>query len=143
MIRAGAPGRHRLTVLFVAQAVVFGGAGIALLLASDAVLGAWPWTVTRLLARVYAAFLLAFAVGAVLAAYERRPAAVRPFLVGSLALLACSLGVSLLHLARFHDGPGRWVWFTVHAVGVVSFAVAVATLGRGVGQRARLATAEP
>ena len=88
-------------------------------------------------------FLLAFAVGAVLAAYERRPAAVRPFLVGSLALLACSLGVSLLHLARFHDGPGRWVWFTVHAVGVVSFAVAVATLGRGVGQRARLATAEP
>ena len=143
MIRAGAPGRHRLTVLFVAQAVVFGGAGIALLLASDAVLGAWPWTVTRLLARVYAAFLLAFAVGAVLAAYERRPAAVRPFLVGSLALLACSLGVSLLHLARFHDGPGRWVWFTVHAVGLGSFAVAVATLGRGAGERARLATAEP
>ena len=43
----------------------------------------------------------AFAAGAVLAAFERRQAAVRPFLAGSLALLACTLGISLVHRGRF------------------------------------------
>ena len=143
LIGAAAPGRHRFTALFIAQAVVFGGAGLALLLAPDAVLGGWPWTVTRLLARVYAAFFLAFAVGAALAAYERRPAAIRPFLVGSLVLLAFSLGTSLHHLARFHHGPGRWLWFTVHVVGLALFAVALARLGRREGDRAHLAGAAP
>jgi hypothetical protein len=141
LIGAAEPGRHRFTALFIAQAAVFGGAGLALLLAPDAVLAAWPWTVTRLLARVYAAFFLAFALGAALAAHERRPAAVRPFLVGSLALLAFSLGVSLRHLDRFHDGPGPWLWFTVHLLGLALFAVALARLGRREGDHVDVAGA--
>lgn len=130
LVRSTTPGRHRLSGLFLAEAVVLGGAGIALLLAPDAVLSAWPWALSRLLARVYGAFFLAFGIGALLAAYERRPAAVRPFLVGSLALLACTLGTSLWHLERFDDGPVRWVWFGVHLVGLVLLSLGLATLTR-------------
>ena len=130
VVRPAAPGRHRLTPLFLAEAVVLGGAGVALLLAPDGILTAWPWTLTRLLARVYAAFFLAFAVGALLAAYERRPAAVRPFLTGSLALLVVALGTSLLHLDRLHHGPARWVWFGALVLGLALFSFGQATLAR-------------
>ncbi len=142
LIRPAQPGWHRLTPLFMAEAVVLGGAGIALLLARGGVLTAWPWTLTRLLARVYAAFFLAFAVGALVAAYERRPAAVRPFLIGSLALLVFSLATSLLHLERFHHGPARWLWFTLHVLGLALFSFGLARLARA-RERVPLATAEP
>jgi len=142
VVGPAAPGRHRLTALFLAQAVVLGGAGIALLLARDGVMTAWPWTLTPLLARVYAAFFLAFAVGALLAAYERRPAAVRPFLIGSLALLALSLTTSLLHLGRFHHGPARWLWFAVHVLGLALFSFGLATSARA-RDRTGLAAAGP
>ena len=136
VLRAAAPGRHRLTGLFAGQAVVFGGAGIALLLAPDMVLDGWPWSLTRLLARVYAAFFLAFAAGAVLAAFERREAAVRPFLAGSLALVACTLGISVLHRGRFDHGPGSWLWFAVLAAGLALFGFAlVSVLPRSRGRR--------
>jgi hypothetical protein len=133
LVRSTTPGRHRLSGLFLAEAVVLGGAGIALLLAPDVVLSAWPWALSRLLARVYGAFFLAFGIGALLAAYERRPAAVRPFLVGSLALLACTLGTSLWHLDRFDHGPVRWVWFGVHLAGLVLLSLGLATLTRARG----------
>jgi hypothetical protein len=140
--RAAAPGRHRLTTLFVAEAVVLGGPGIALLLAPTGLLTAWPWTLTRLLARVYGAFFVAFAVGALLAAYERRPAAVWPLLTGSLALLAFMLGAPLQHLDRFQHGPVRWLWFGALVVGLAAFSAGQATLTR-VRHRGSLAAASP
>jgi hypothetical protein len=124
------PGRHRLTALFLAEAVILGGPGIALLLAPAGLLTAWPWTLTRLLARVYGAFFVAFAVGALLAAYERRPAAVQPLLTGSVALLGFMLGASLLHLDRFQHDPARWLWFGGLAVGLVVLCSGQATLLR-------------
>jgi hypothetical protein len=130
LVRPAEPGRHRLSALFAAEAVVFGACGLALLLAPDAVLEGWPWTLTRLLARVYAAFFIAFAVGAVLSARERRAEALRPFAGGSLALLVLTLGVSLLHLARFDHGGIRWLWFTIHVLGVALFGYAIVTLRR-------------
>ncbi|MGB9377216.1 MAG: hypothetical protein WCB04_06845 [Mycobacteriales bacterium] len=125
--RPAEPGRHRLTPLLLGQAVVFGVVGIALLLSMQAFLSAWPWKVTTLLSRVYAAFFLAFALGAVLSAFERRVAAIRPFVAGSLVLLLSTLVTSLIHLSRFHSGGGRSVWFVVHAVGIALFAYAVGT----------------
>ena len=130
LVRSAAPGRHRLTGLFLAEAAVLGAAGVALTLAPDAVLTAWPWTVSRLLARVYGSFFLAFAVGALLAAFERRPAAVRPFLAGSLGLLACTLVTSLLHLDRFDLGAVRWLWFGGHVAGLALLAAGLAALSR-------------
>ncbi|MDP9240224.1 MAG: hypothetical protein M3O55_06225, partial [Actinomycetota bacterium] len=128
--RAAEPGRHRSTWVFLGQAVVFGALGVALLLAPNSLLSGWPWVLTRLLARVYAAFFLAFALGAVLAAYERRAAAVRAFAAGSLVLLLSTLVTSLIHLARFDHGAGRWLWFAVHAVGIAAFGYAVAATAR-------------
>jgi len=123
------PGRHRLTGIFIGQSALLGVLGLALLVASPAVLDAWPWALTPLLARVYAAFFLAFALGAGLAAYERRPQAVMGFALGSLTLLVLSLATSLVHLARFDHGPGRWVWFTVHVVGIAALTLAALALG--------------
>lgn len=122
---------------------MFGGSGVALLLATDAMLSAWPWTLTRLLARVYAAFFLSFAVGAALAALERRVAAVRPFLVGSIALLAFTLLASLIHLAKVDHGAGRWVWFLTHALGLGLLGFALATLNRGAVREGRPAPVQP
>jgi hypothetical protein len=141
LVRPAAPGRHRLTGLFLAEAGVLGVAGIALIIASDAVLTAWPWTVGPLLARVYGSFLLAFGVGALLAAVERRSAAVRPFLAGSLALLVCTLVTSLLHLDRFDGGAVRWMWFGGHAVGLALFTAALAAVIRP--HREELAVGQP
>lgn len=131
LVWPAASGRHRLTVLFLTQAVVLGGVGIALLIASDAVLAAWPWAIDRLLARVYAAFFLAFAVGALLAAYERRPRAVQAFLTGSLALLIFTLTTTLLHLDRFSSGPALALWSAVHLAGLAAFGYGLATSLRG------------
>lgn len=143
IVEGAAPGRHRLTALFVGEAAVFGGCGIVLLFAPRAMVDAWPWALTPLLARVYASFFLAFALGAALAAFDRRPAAIRPFLTGSLALLSTTLLVSLVHLSKFDHGPGRWLWFLAHAVGIALFALALATLDRGPGRLRAIATAEP
>ena len=148
VLGAAEPGRHPLTALFVGQAVVFGGAGIALMIAPDAMLTAWPWGLTRTLARVYAAFFLAFAVGAALAAGERRVAAFRPFLIGSIALLVATLSASLVHPARIDGGPTRWIWFGAHAAGIVILALALMASGRdsgwrGSGWRGSLATPTP
>ena len=137
------PGRHRLTALFAGEAIVFGGAGIALLVAPARMVDAWPWALTPLLARVYAAFFLAFAVGAALAAYERRVAAVRPFLIGSAVLVAGTLVASLIHLSRFEHSPGRWLWFASHALAIALFAAAIATLDRGARRSRALTPAEP
>jgi hypothetical protein len=142
VVRPAASGRHRLTLLFLTEAVVLGGAGIALVLAPEGVLTAWPWTLTRLLARVYGAFFLAFAVGALLAAYERRPAAVLPFLTGSVALPVLVLGTSLLHLDRFHHGAARWLWFGALVVGLAVLCAGLATLIR-TRRRDSLAMAAP
>ena len=130
LVRSAAPGRHHLTGVFLAEAAVLGAAGVALMLAPEAVLTAWPWTVSHLLARVYGSFFLAFGVGALLAAFERRPAAVRPFLAGSLALLVCTLVTSLLHLDRFDLGPVRWAWFGGHVVGLALLGLGLAVLAR-------------
>ena len=143
IVERAEPGRHRLTALFIGEAVVFGGSGIALLLAPDSMVEVWPWTLTPLLARVYAAFFLAFALGAALAAFEQRSAAIRPFLTGSLALLSFTLLASLVHLSKFDHGPGRWLWFLAHAVGIALFAFALATLNRGPGRLRDLATTKP
>jgi hypothetical protein len=84
----------------------------------------WPWALTAVLARTYAAIFLAFALGAALAAGERRPQAVRAFAVSSLTLVAVTAAVSLAHHAKFDGGPSTWVWVAGLAAGLAGFAVA-------------------
>lgn len=107
------PGRHRSSAVFLVVAAVLGVMGLAMLTAAPGVLDAWPWTLTPLLSRVYAAFFLAFAAGAAMAAGERRTQAVAGIVAGLLVLFGLSLAVSLIHLSRFDEGAPRWVWFGV------------------------------
>jgi hypothetical protein len=116
-----------MTWVYGAQATVFGAVGAVLAVAPGEAVKLWPWALTAVLARTYAAIFLAFALGAALAAHEARPQAVRPFALSSLVLVAAAAVVSLIHHARFDGGPATWIWAVGLAVGVAGLAVAGAS----------------
>jgi hypothetical protein len=131
--RPARPGRHPLTAVFIAQAALFGLLGLVLAAAPSLAVRLWPWTLTAVLARTYAAIFLAFATGAALAANERRREAVRPFALSSLVLVGAAAIASLLHHAKFDGGPSTWVWSAALAAGIVGFTAAgTASLRRDV-----------
>lgn len=123
--RPGQPGRHRLSTLFLAQFVVFGAIGLALLLAPDGVAAIWPWKISPLLARVYGCFFIAYAIGGWLASGEARPAAILPITASSFALMAFVIVASALHLPRFTPGLPTVVWFGAFGIGAIAFAAAL------------------
>lgn len=88
------------------QAAVLGVAGLSLLPGSGPVVDGWPWALTPFLAQVTAAWLLAFALAAVLAARvavgQLGPAAAGYAAFGGLELLALAL----------HAGDLRGGWAT-------------------------------
>jgi hypothetical protein len=127
---AAEPGRHGTTPVFLAEAVVFGLVGAVLFISPSTGIRMWPWALTAVLARTYAAIFIAFAAGAALAAYERRPAAVRPFAISSLVLVATTAVVSLVHHAKFDGGPSTWVWAAALALGLAGLALASAASAR-------------
>jgi hypothetical protein len=122
---AAEPGQHRWSPVFGVQAGVFGVVGVALLVAPTTVAHHWPWALTGVLGRVYAAIFLAYAVGALLAAGERRAAAVRPFAASSLAFLGFALLASLIHHDRLASGLPTVAWFLALGVGVVALTAVV------------------
>jgi hypothetical protein len=122
--RPAMPGRHRLTPVFTAQAVVFAVVGGVLAAAPSLAVRLWPWTLTAVLARTYSAIFLAFALGAALASREARPEAVRAFALSSWVLVVTAGVVSLVHHAKFDGGPSTWVWAAGVAVGLAAFSAA-------------------
>jgi hypothetical protein len=122
--RPARPGTHPLSPVFIAQAAAFGLLGLVLAAAPSLAVRLWPWALTAVLARTYAAIFLAFAAGAALAAHERRPEAVRPFALSSLVLVAATAIASLVHHAKFDGGPSTWVWAAALAAGIAGFTVA-------------------
>ena len=93
--------------------MLFGAAGLLLLLLPAVARSLWPWTITEPQSQLYSAFFLTLAVASLLAMRERSWAAVR-WLVLMVALLALMvLGVSLVHLARFTSGGTTVVWMVV------------------------------
>jgi len=99
--------------------LAFGG---ALLVAPDAMVKAWPWAVSPLLANIYAGPFLAYGASALMVAREARPTARRIVTASMLAFALLALVASLLHERLFHfDGPAAWAWF-------VAFAAASAVL---------------
>jgi hypothetical protein len=124
------PGTHRLSAVFAAVLVVFGILGAVLLVFPDTAVAHWPWKLTAILARVYAAIFLAFALGAALAATERRREAVRPFTLSALTLVALVALASLIHRDRFVSGAAPWIWGVGLAAGIALLALASASLLR-------------
>jgi hypothetical protein len=129
-LRPARPGAHRLTPLFVLEGGILGLVGIVLLGLPGFGTLIWPWKINPLLAQVYGAFLLAFAVGALLSAREGRPAAILPTVASTTALAALTLIASLLHLDRFAPGLSNGVWFAVLALTFAAFVAALVSLLR-------------
>ena len=128
--RAARPGRHRLSPVYEAEAAIFALLGAILAAAPDTAVRLWPWALTPVLARTYAAIFLAFAVGAALASRERRPQAVRPFAWSSLVLVGSTAVVSLVHHAKFDGGPSTYVWALGLAAGFAGLGAAVVASSR-------------
>ena len=127
---AARPGRHRLSPVYDAEAAIFAVLGLILAVAPDAAVRLWPWALTPVLARTYAAIFLAFALGAALSARERRPQAVRPFAWSSLVLVGATAVVSLVHHAKFDGGPSTYVWGLGLAAGVAGLGAAALAASR-------------
>jgi hypothetical protein len=121
----GVGARHRLSVLFLIQAIVFGAVGLALLVAPDALAAAWPWALPPLLGQLYACFFLTFGVCAFIATRETEPRAIRGFVLSSLALVLLVLVASILHLDRFKAEPVTWLWFAAFILAACAFAGAL------------------
>jgi hypothetical protein len=112
---SGARGRTPPRALWLVEAVLFGAAGLVLMLLPAVAQHLWPWTITEPQSQLYSAFFITLAVASLLAARERSWDGVRwlVFMIAFLALLV--LGVSLLHLARFTRGGGTVTWMAVLA----------------------------
>jgi hypothetical protein len=125
--RASRPGRHRLSAVYEAQAAAFAALGVVLAAAPDTAVRMWPWALTPVLARTYAAIFLAFALGAALSARERRAPAVRPFALSSLALVGATALVSVVHHGKFDGGVSTYAWAAALALGLAGLGAAALT----------------
>lgn len=84
----------------------------ALLLAPNQMVNVWPWTITPLLAQIYAAPFLSYGLASLLMARRSSSVELR---VAAIAFLVFTLGVllaSLIHLDLFSAGdPSDVLWF--------------------------------
>lgn len=125
--RASRPGRHRLSAVYEIQAGTFAALGVVLAVAPGAAVRVWPWALTAVLARTYAAIFLAFALGAALGARERRARAVRPFAFSSFALVGATAVVSLVHHGKFDGGVSTYAWAAALVLGLAGLGAAAVT----------------
>jgi hypothetical protein len=111
-----------LVAAFGLQGLVMGVVGIALFVAPSTAETLWPWTLTPLTARVVAAWLIAFAVAAVLTVLERD---LDRLAAGTVAYTV--LGVlELLALLRFSGEPR---WDSAAGIGYLVVLVSVVPVG--------------
>ena len=128
--RLGGPPVPRWVRWYLAvQGVLASVVGIALLVATDAMVDAWPWPITPLLAQIYFAPLLAYGVGSLLLAREHTWPELR---VGVTALLVFAVGVliaSLLHRNLFEASQrSDVVWFVAFGAAALGLALVGARL---------------
>lgn len=133
-LRADPPAVRKADPALVAIALVALAYGAALLIAPAAMVRAWPWAVSPLLAQIYAGPFLAYGASALLLAREARPEARRIVLASLLAFTLLALLASLLHLRLFRfDAPAAWLWFGAFAL---ASAIAAWRLAQGAKIRA-------
>jgi hypothetical protein len=117
----GPPTARPPAALWLAQAALYGVAGLVLLLAPATARSLWPWAITEPQSQLYSAFFLTLAVASVLAVREPSWDAVR-WLALMIALLAVLvLVVSLVHLPRFTRPPATAAWLAVFAAEALVF----------------------
>jgi hypothetical protein len=119
-VGGGAPTTGPLRSLLLAQAVVLGGYGVALLAAPEAASGFWPWDLDAFHGRLYSALFFASAAGSLVAS---RVAAVSELvaLSGTLLLLGALEVAGLALVDASVDrvdwtAAGTWIWVGGFAV---------------------------
>lgn len=107
------------TGFLLAQGLVLGAAGLALFVVAEPVVDRWPWALTPFVSRVTGAWLLAFALAALLAAREKvsnlNPACLAYAAFGALELLAVALHTEDLRSGLpsvLYVGVAVWVALT-------------------------------
>jgi hypothetical protein len=107
--------------LWLAQAALFGAAGLLLLALPDVARAIWPWAITEPQSQLYSAFFITLALAGLLAIREPGWDGVR-WLVLMIALLAVLVvAVSLLHLSRFTRPPATAAWLALFTAGALVF----------------------
>lgn len=133
----GAPLPNWARAYLVVQGTAATVLGLALLIATDAMVRAWPWPITALLAQIYFAPLLAYGLASFYLARKRTWPDIR---VGVTAMLTFAGGVlvaSLLHRGLFSlDQRSDAVWFAGFSVATVALAVLAARSVRGTPREA-------
>jgi hypothetical protein len=112
----------------VAQALVLGVLGVCLFLGIDRVVTTWPWTLTPLVAQVTAAWLVSFAVAALMAVRED-PRLLGPAGAGYLVFGAAEVLAAVLHRDDLDGGPATAAYLLMAAWVALTGAAAV-TLSR-------------
>ncbi len=131
-LRADPPLQRKADPALLAIAIAALAYGAALLIAPAAMVRAWPWAVSPLLAQIYAGPFLAYGASALLLAREARPQARRIVLASLLAFTLLALLASLLHLRLFHfDAPAAWLWFGAFAAASAIAALRLAQATKG------------
>ena len=128
----GAPLPDWARAYLVVQGTAATVLGVALLTATDAMVRAWPWPITPLLAQIYFAPLLAYGLASFYLARKRTWPDVR---VGATAMLTFAGGVlvaSLLHRGLFSlDQRSDLMWFVGFSVATAALAVLVTRSATG------------
>jgi hypothetical protein len=98
------------TVSLVVQGVVLGVLGVCLFLGVDRVVTAWPWDLTPLVAQVTAAWLVSFAVAALMAVREDTRL-LGPAGAGYLVFGAAEVLAAVLHRGDLDGGAATVAYF--------------------------------
>ena len=108
----------------LAQGVVFVILSGMLLLLPGVMVGQWPWPITRMLAQIYSAPLLAYGVGSLLLARRRSWQEILVPVVGMLVFAVLVLVASAIHRSLFSSSEAvDVIWFAVVAAISASLAV--------------------
>jgi hypothetical protein len=116
------------TASLLVQGAVLGALGVLLFLGVDTVVTAWPWDLTPLVAQVTAAWLVSFAVAAMMAVRED-PRFLGPAGAGYLVFGAAEILAAILHRGDL-DGGGTTTAYLVMAAWVALTGAAAVTLSR-------------
>jgi hypothetical protein len=128
----GPRGVSRLWPTFALYTLAIAIIGFALLFLSQQAVNLWPWSLSSLpdglgviIGQVYSIFILAYAVGGLLAIFEPRWAGVWIYCAANFGMWVLIAGVSLYHRDRFSGGPSTWLWGILCLLGVVLFGLAL------------------
>ncbi len=110
-----------LSLLWIVHTVIFGAAGLLMLLLPGIAVQLWPWGLSAPLAQLYGGFFLALATVTGLSIGEWRWEGVRAVVVMLMSLGIIVVAISLFHLDRFKSPLAVLIWLVIFAAEALIF----------------------